>query len=203
MTDPSTPAPAVPFAVEKHRRTKETDIRLRLNVDGTQQVRVETGHGFFDHMLHQLAYHAGWNMELTAEGDLHIDDHHLVEDTALVLGAALQETWRARGDMHRYGQRLLPMDETLVMCAIDLCGRPYCRTELGLTRESVGNLSTEMVPHFDHSLAMSGALTLHLRRVCGENHHHIIEASFKALAYACREALSPSGRPGASTKGVL
>ncbi|CAM2009475.1 imidazoleglycerol-phosphate dehydratase HisB [Acanthopleuribacter pedis] len=199
MTDPAVKSPAI----KRHRKTKETDIELSLRLRGRQEVSVKTGHGFFDHMLHQLAFHAGWDLTLKADGDLWIDDHHLVEDTALTLGGAIQEGWRGLADMNRYGQRLLPMDETLVLCALDLCGRPLCRTNYRFTRESVGNLSTEMVPHFFNSLAMAGAFTLHLRQMDGENHHHIIEASFKALAHAFREAMAPSGRISASTKGML
>jgi len=188
--------------IHKVRKTKETEIELSLNVHGTQQVNIQTGHGFFDHMLHQLAFHGGWDLDLKASGDLHIDDHHLVEDVGLILGTALQEAWRGIDGMTRYGQRLLPMDETLVMCAVDLCGRPFCKTKLKLSREAVGGLACEMVPHFFHSLAMNGAFTLHLRRVTGSNHHHLIEASFKALAYALREALTPVKKQ-TSTKGVL
>ena len=188
--------------LETVRKTKETDIRLVLNVHGSQEVKIDTGHGFFDHMLHQLAFHGGWDLELKAVGDLVIDEHHLVEDVALTLGSALQEVWRGLPSMQRYGQRLLPMDETLIMCAIDLCGRPHAITKLKLTREAVGGLSCEMVPHFFQSLATAGAFTLHLRKVTGKNHHHIIEASFKALAYAFREALAPVQKQ-TSTKGVL
>lgn len=188
--------------IEMSRKTKETEIRLALDVHGAQRVQIRTGHGFFDHMLHQLAFHAGWDLDLEAKGDLHIDDHHLVEDVALLLGSALQEAWRGLDGMARYGQRLLPMDETLVLCAVDLCGRPNSRIRLRLTRESVGGLACEMVPHFFHSLATTGAFTLHLRRVTGENHHHLIEASFKALAYALREALTPVAKQ-TSTKGSL
>jgi imidazoleglycerol phosphate dehydratase HisB len=142
-------------------------------------------------------------MKLKAQGDLDVDDHHLVEDVALVLGDALQEAWRGLSGMHRYGQRLLPMDESLILCAVDLSGRPYAVTELGLVRETVGNLATEMIPHFFHSLAVAGAFTLHVRKVVGSNHHHIIEGAFKALARALAEALSTSGSGTPSTKGAL
>ena len=188
--------------IRKERNTKETQIRLALDVDGNQKVKIHTGHGFFDHMLHQLAFHAGWDLELEAEGDLDVDDHHMVEDVALILGSALQEAWRARPGMKRYGQRILPMDETLVLCAVDLSGRPFSKTRLRLRRETVGNLATEMVPHFFSSLATAGAFTLHIRRITGHNHHHLIEASFKALARALREALTVVSQE-TSTKGVL
>ena len=188
--------------IEKQRKTKETNISLKLDLDGSQQVDIQTGLGFFDHLLHQLAFHARWDLELKAEGDLHVDDHHMVEDVAILLGSALQEAWRARTGFRRYGQRLLPMDETLILCALDFSGRPLCRTQFNFTRETVGGLALEMIPHFFLSLAMAGAFTLHIRQMDGENHHHIVEASFKALAYAMREALTiESGE--ASTKGVL
>lgn len=188
--------------IHKTRKTKETEIELSLKVHGSQVVDISTGHGFFDHMLHQLAFHGGWDLQLKAKGDLHVDDHHLVEDTALLLGTALQEAWRGIPGMTRYGQRLLPMDETLVMCALDLCGRPHSKIKLRLKREAVGGLACEMVPHFFNSLASAGAFTLHIRRITGHNHHHLIEASFKALAHALREALTPAGAQ-TSTKGVL
>jgi len=192
--------------IVRERKTKETSIKLKLDVAGSQKIRIQTGHGFFDHMLHQLAFHSGWDLELTATGDLDVDDHHMVEDVALVIGSALQEAWRAcatsDAGMRRYGQRLLPMDDVLVLCAVDLSGRPYSKTRLRLKRESVGGLACEMVDHFFLSLAVAGCFTLHIRKITGKNHHHIIEASFKALAQALREALSPA--PGAaSTKGVL
>lgn len=188
--------------IVRERKTKETDIRLELGVDGAGEVRVQTGHGFFDHMLQALASHAGWDFNLQARGDLEVDEHHLVEDVALVLGSALQEAWRGREGMHRYGQRFLPMDEALILAAVDLCGRPTSVIELELTRESVGGLSCEMVPHFFKSLADAGQFALHVRKVTGVNHHHLIEGAFKALAYALREALGPRERT-VSTKGVL
>lgn len=188
--------------IERTRETKETRIELALNVDGTQAIQIDTGHGFFDHMLHQLGFHAGWDLRILAKGDLEVDDHHLVEDVALALGDALQEAWRNRPGMHRYGQRLLPMDETLVLVAVDLCGRPTFAGDFGFQREFVGNLATEMVPHFFRSLAFAGMFALHIRPQTFENHHHLVEASFKGLAYALREALS-RGNAEASTKGQL
>lgn len=188
--------------IEKRRETKETAIELSLNLDGNQKVDIDTGHGFFDHLIHQLAFHARWDLTLKAKGDLHVDDHHLVEDVAIVLGQALQDGWRARPGFQRYGQRLLPMDETLILCAIDLSGRPLCKTTFEFTRETVGGLALEMVPHFFLSLAMAGAFTLHIKQMDGSNHHHIVEASFKALAHAFREALTITNQE-TSTKGTL
>ena len=184
------------------RNTKETQISLKLKAAGDQRVAISTGLAFFDHLLHQLAFHAGWDLEIQAHGDLRVDDHHLVEDVALTLGAALQQAWRGQSSLHRYGQRLLPMDDALILCAVDLCGRPFCKTDLNLTRERVGDLACEMIPHFLHSLAMAGAFNLHLRRLDGSNHHHLIEGAFKALALALREALGP-GLNQTSTKGSL
>jgi len=188
--------------IRQTRETKETRIELALDIDGRQQIAIETGHGFFDHLLHQLAFHAGWDLTLKAEGDLEVDDHHLVEDVAIVIGTALQEVWRKRTGMQRYGMRVLPMDDALILCAVDLCGRPYFKHKLRLKREAVGGLACEMVPHFFHSMATAGQFNLHLRRITGHNHHHLIEASFKALAHALREALSIRGAE-TSTKGQL
>ncbi len=188
--------------IHRKRKTKETEVELILNVDGHQQINIDTGHPFFNHMLHQLAWHACWDLDLKARGDLDLDDHHLVEDVALVLGAAIQEAWRARERLQRFGQRFLPMDEALVLCALDLSGRPFAKTGLKLKRKRVGKLSVEMVPHFFHSLAMAGAFTLHIRQLAGKNAHHVVEACFKALAQALREAFTPVSRES-STKGTL
>ena len=188
--------------LEKERVTKETAIRLSLAVDGGQDIRIASGQPFFDHLLHQLAFHAGWDLTVEAVGDLHVDDHHLVEDVALALGAALQEAWRAKKGMRRYGQRLLPMDDALILCAVDLSGRPFCNVALSLSREFVGNLATEMIPHFFHSLSVAGAFNLHIRQMSGSNHHHLLEACFKALGRALREALTHEGLD-VSTKGAL
>jgi len=181
------------------RNTKESDIRVSLDLRGSSQVKVKTDLPFFTHMLEQLGFHAGWNLDLDATAD---DAHHLIEDTALVLGEAIQKAWRALASMRRYGQCLLPMDESLILCAVDLCGRPFCVTSLELTHERVSGMETEMVPHFFRSLAMTAAITLHIRQLDGSNHHHIVEASFKALARALRHACEPLDRE-ASTKGQL
>ena len=189
--------------IEKTRTTRETSVTVALDVDGPPETDVETGLPFFDHMLDLLAFHAGWRLRVRAEGDLAVDDHHTVEDVALVLGAALQEAWRARaGGFRRYGQRLLPMDEALVLAAVDLSGRPSAHVRLKLRRDAVGGLSAEMVEHFFASLAAAAQLTLHVRRVTGKNAHHVVEAAFKGAGRALAEALEPSDRP-ASTKGSL
>lgn len=188
--------------IRQERVTKETSIELALEIDGRQQVHAETGHGFLDHLIHQLAFHAGWDLTLKATGDLEVDDHHLVEDVAIVLGGALQKAWCERSGINRYGQRILPMDDALLLCAVDLCGRPYFKQKLRLKRDAAGGLSCEMIPHFFHSLAMAGQFNLHLRRITGHNHHHLIEGAFKALAHALREALAIRGGE-TSTKGSL
>ena len=185
------------------RTTRETSVTVSLDPDGAQTRDLDTGLGFLDHMLDQLAFHAGWDLMVNAEGDLGVDEHHTVEDVALALGDALQQAWRDRADrMVRYGQRLLPMDEALVLAAVDLSGRPFCAVDLGLPRDTVGGIAAEMWDHFFLSLAMAGAFTLHLRTERGTNAHHIVEASFKALARALAEALAVSDR-ATSTKGSL
>jgi len=191
------------MSVQLSRKTKETEISLCLNVDGNREVSIDTGLPFFNHLLEQLAFHAGWNLNLSAKGDIDIDDHHLIEDVALLLGSAINTVRESRPGIARYGQRLLPMDGTLVMCAVDLSGRPACVTQLPFTREMVGGLATEMWPHFFLSLANKGQFALHLKTEYFDNHHHLIEASFKALARALKEALQVQGDSVTSTKGVL
>lgn len=172
--------------------TNETQIALSLDITGTQKINIATGIAFFDHMLNQLAFHAGWDLDIQATGDIEVDDHHLIEDVALLLGKAIEQAWRVRASsgFRRYGKSLLPMDECLVLCAIDLCGRSCSVTQLNFTREFTGKVSTEMWPHFFRSLSQTGQLTLHLQQLAGVNNHHIIEAAFKATAIAFREALS-------------
>ncbi len=186
------------------RTTKETTIDLKLNINGKQQIKINTGIAFLDHMINSLAFHAGWDLEVTASGDIEVDDHHLVEDLAMVLGEAIQQSWRqaSSAGFKRFGQSLLPMDETLVLCAIDLSGRPFSDTRLTFSREYTGKVSTEMWPHFFRSLSQAGQFTLHLQQMAGENNHHIIEAAFKALAIAFKQALTPALSAG-STKGSL
>jgi imidazoleglycerol phosphate dehydratase HisB len=184
------------------RKTKETDIKLQLRVDGSQSLNIDTGIGFLDHMLTALSSHARWDLDLTVKGDLEVDDHHTVEDVAIVLGQALQQAWRERGTIQRYGQRLLPMDEALILCAVDLSGRPYYIGELEFTREVIGGISTEMFEHFFYTLAMQAQITLHLQPMTFRNNHHLIEGCFKALAYALKEALVTTDGSN-STKGML
>jgi len=184
------------------RKTKETDINLSLNINGSQKTSINTGIGFLDHMLEQLASHARWDLSIQIKGDLQIDDHHTVEDIAICLGDALQQSWRDLTSMQRYGQRLLPMDEALIMCAVDLSGRGIYVGELEFTREIIGNISTEMFEHFFNTLAISSAMTLHINPMYFRNNHHLIEGCFKALAYALKEALTTSTGEN-TTKGLL
>ncbi|MCW8877320.1 MAG: imidazoleglycerol-phosphate dehydratase HisB [Kangiellaceae bacterium] len=188
--------------IEVQRKTKETDIQLRLNVRGNQQIEIDTGVGFFDHMLTALASHARWDLSLEVKGDLEVDDHHSVEDIAICLGNALQQSWRKLPNMQRYGQRLLPMDEALILCAVDLSGRAYYVGQLNFTREYLGGVSTEMFEHFFNTLASAAGMTLHIKPEYFRNNHHLAEGCFKALAYALKEALSDS-QGEVSTKGVL
>jgi imidazoleglycerol phosphate dehydratase HisB len=192
--------------INVERKTKETCISLSLNIKGSQNIDIKTGIGFFDHMLEQLASHARWDLNIKVEGDLNVDDHHTVEDVAISLGEALQQSWRAinsnQGSMQRYGQRLLPMDEALIMCAVDLSGRGVYVGELEFTRENINQVSTEMFEHFFNTLALSAAITLHIKPMYFRNNHHLAEGCFKSVAYALREALSPAAGVN-TTKGVL
>jgi imidazoleglycerol phosphate dehydratase HisB len=185
-----------------NRKTKETSIALSLNIDGTQDIDITTGIGFFDHMLEQLASHARWDLKLKVEGDLNVDDHHTVEDVAICLGNAIQQSWRALSSMQRYGQRLLPMDEALILSAVDLSGRGIFVGELEFTRENINQFSTEMFEHFFNTLALSAAITLHIKPMYFRNNHHLAEGCFKSVAYALKEALTPAKGTN-TTKGIL
>jgi imidazoleglycerol-phosphate dehydratase/histidinol-phosphatase len=183
------------------RRTRETNIRVTLDLDAPEPVRATTGIGFFDHMLEQLAKHGGFALDLSCVGDLHIDEHHTVEDCALALGEALKKALGDKRGIGRYGF-LLPMDEARAQVAIDLSGRAYSVFEGQFGREQVGTLPTELVPHFFRSLADSLGAAIHVTAK-GENTHHMIEACFKAVGRALRQALRREGSDLPSTKGVL
>jgi len=183
------------------RRTKETDIQVRVGLDATAPLQVVTGIGFFDHMLEQLAKHGGFALELTCRGDLQIDEHHTVEDCALALGEALRRALGTKVGIARYGF-LLPMDEAEAKVAIDLSGRAYAQFEGRFNREQVGGLPTELVPHFFHSLAESLGAAVHVG-VTGENSHHMIEACFKGVGRALRQAFRRESDELPTTKGVL
>ena len=187
---------------EKFRKTRETEVRLELDLSGGP-IRIETGVGFLDHMLELLAYHAGWGLEIQAEGDLQVDAHHTVEDVGLVLGEAFSEALGKREGLARYGEATIPMEEALAQVVLDLALRPYFRFEGRFPCERVGTFDLELIPEFLKALAMNGRFTLHVRLFYGENTHHMAEAVFKALAYAMKRALSPTEGGPRSTKGVL
>jgi imidazoleglycerol-phosphate dehydratase/histidinol-phosphatase len=183
------------------RRTKETQIEVTVGLDRTAPVAIATGIGFFDHMLEQVARHGGFSLELTCRGDLQVDEHHTVEDCALALGQALREALGDKRGIARYGF-LLPMDEAEAQVAIDLSGRPYAVFEGRFGRDAVGGLPTELVPHFFRSLADSLGAAIHVQ-VRGENAHHMVEACFKGVGRALRQALRIEGTELPSSKGVL
>ncbi len=183
------------------RRTRETDIRVQVDLDAESPIRIATGIGFFDHMVEQLAKHGGFSLQLDCKGDLHIDEHHTVEDCALALGETLRKALGDKRGIGRYGF-LLPMDEARVQVAIDLSGRAYAVWEGNFGRSEVGGLPTELVPHFFRSLAESLGAAIHVS-VTGDNTHHMVEACFKGVGRALRMALRREGVELPSTKGVL
>ncbi|KTC93101.1 bifunctional histidinol-phosphatase/imidazoleglycerol-phosphate dehydratase HisB [Legionella drozanskii] len=183
------------------RQTKETSIEVAVNLDSETASRINTPIGFFSHMLEQIAKHGGFSLQMNAQGDTEVDEHHLVEDTALALGEALKKALGDKWGLARYGFTL-PMDESLASVTIDLGGRSYCAFEGQFTREFVGGMATEMIPHFFNSFASSLGATLHIS-VKGQNHHHMIEACFKALGRALRQACARCDSSLPSTKGVL
>lgn len=188
------------------RQTAETEIQVEIDLDGTGTYDNQTGVGFFDHMLDQLARHALIDMSVRAKGDLHIDDHHTVEDVGIVLGKALAEAIGDKKGIRRYGSCLLPMDDTLVRAALDLSGRPYLVWKVDFTAPKIGTFDTELVREFFTAFAMNGGITLHVECLDGINSHHIAEAAFKSVARALREALETDPRKAdaiPSTKGSL
>lgn len=184
------------------RSTRETRIRVTVDLDGTGAANVATGLGFLDHMLTSLSCHSGIDLAITCAGDLHVDDHHTVEDCAVALGQALDAALGARTAVRRFGSAYAPLDEALARAVIDLVTRPHASVDLGLRREKLGEVSCENLTHFFISLAMSMRCTLHVDVLKGENDHHRAESAFKALALALRDAVVPATRL-ASTKGVL
>lgn len=191
---------------EISRDTSETKIAVSVNLDGAGSYDVKTGIGFFDHMLEQLARHALIDMTVRATGDLHIDDHHTVEDVGIALGRAVAQAVGDKRGIKRYGACLLPMDDTLVRAALDLSGRPYLVWKVDFTAAKIGTFDTELVREFFNAFAMQGGITLHVECLDGINSHHIAEAAFKAVARALRDALELDPRKGdavPSTKGTL
>jgi imidazoleglycerol-phosphate dehydratase len=192
-------------AAEVRRRTKETDVRVRLVLDGTGQSKVSTGVAFLDHMLELFARHGLFDLEIECRWDLHIDDHHSVEDVAITLGQALAEAVGDKAGIARYGSAIVPMDEALCRAVIDLSGRFYLVYEVETRRQMIGNFSVELAEHFWRSLAEAARCNLHIDCLRGRNTHHILEGTFKATARALRQAVERDPRVSGvpSTKGVL
>ncbi len=188
------------------RNTTETRIRVAVDLDGTGRYTVHTGVGFLDHMLEQLSRHSLIDLEVTADGDLHIDAHHTTEDTAIAIGQAVNQALGARKGINRYGSALIPMDETLSRVAIDLSNRPYLIWKVGFSRDKLGTMDTELFKEWFYAFAQAAGATLHVETLYGENNHHIVESCFKALARALRDAITIDGRKAdaiPSTKGTL
>lgn len=186
------------------RRTRETSVRVGLDLDGTGVAAIGTGIGFLDHLLESLARHARLDLTLSCEGDLHVDDHHTAEDCALALGEALDRALGERRGVNRFSWAYAPLDDALARAVADLSGRPFAAVDLGLRREAIGGLACENVAHLLRSLAVAARLTLHVDVLRGENDHHRAEAAVKAVALALRQAVAPSGFDDVpSTKGTL
>lgn len=187
------------------RETSETNISLKLNLDGTGTGNLDTGIGFFDHMLNSFARHGFFDLDVKADGDLYVDCHHTIEDTGIVLGQAIKEALGDKKGIKRYGSVILPMDEVLVLCAVDLSGRPYLVFDAEFSRDRVGYFDTEMVKEFFHAVSYTAGMNLHIKLLSGLNQHHIIEGMFKAFARALDEAVTIDSRitEVLSTKGSL
>ena len=191
---------------EVRRETKETAIHVRVDLDGAGASDISTGIGFFDHMLDALARHGGFDLEVETRGDLHIDMHHTVEDTGIVLGQAVKQALDGFKGVRRFGAAYIPMDETLTRCALDLSNRPYLIWKVAFPRDKIGEMDTELFREFHHAFAMNAGACVHLETLYGENSHHIAESGFKALARALRQAVEIDPKTGGqapSTKGVL
>lgn len=193
-------------SAEISRKTAETEINVSINLDGTGQYEMNTGVGFFDHMLDQLSRHSLIDMKITCKGDTHIDDHHTVEDCGIALGQALVQALGDKRGIRRYGSCLLPMDDALVRTALDLSARPFLIWNVDLPTPKIGSFDTELVREFFQALSTHGGITLHVDQLHGLNSHHIAEAAFKSVARALREAVETDPRKGdavPSTKGML
>ena len=188
-----------------NRKTKETDITLSLAIDGIGEAKVNTGVGFFDHMLEGFAKHGFFDLELECDGDLEVDTHHTIEDCGIVLGQAIKEAIGNKKGIKRYGSFVLPMDESLVLCAVDLCGRPYLSMDDVFTVERIGDMETEMIREFFYAVSYSTGMNLHIKVLSEGNNHHMAEAMFKAFAKALDEAttVDPRITDILSTKGSL
>ncbi len=188
-----------------HRKTSETDIDLFIRIDGSGDAQIDTGIGFFDHMLKSFAKHGMFDLKLNVTGDLIVDCHHTVEDVGIVLGEAIKKALGDKKSIRRYGDIILPMDEALILCAIDLSGRPYLVFDATFSSDMVGYFDTQMVKEFFYAISYSAGMNLHIKEMSGENDHHIIEGMFKAFAKALDEACSKDARIKSvlSTKGSL
>lgn len=187
------------------RVTKETDIQMNLELDGSGKSKIDTGIGFFDHMLEGFSKHGFFDLDVVIKGDLDVDGHHTVEDAGIVLGSAIKEAVGDKKGIKRYGYFILPMDDALALCAVDLCGRPYLNFECSFPNEMVGALDTSLVKEFFYAVSYSAAMNIHIKMLSGENSHHMIEAIFKAFAKALDMAVSTDDRIAdvLSTKGSL
>lgn len=187
------------------RNTKETQISLYLELDGKGKAEIDTGIGFFDHMLNSFAKHGFFDLSLKVKGDLEVDTHHTVEDVGIVMGQAIREALGEKEGIVRYGTKILPMDEALILCSLDLSGRPYYVQDVTLLTERIGTFETEMFYEFFYALSYSAGMNLHIRQITGSNSHHIVEGAFKAFAKALDEAVGVDPRIEGvlSAKGAL
>ncbi len=185
------------------RKTKETDIELSVNLDGKGEVSVDSGIGFFDHMLTALAVHSGVDMNIKCKGDLYVDGHHSVEDIGICLGKAFAEALGDKAGIARYGSAYVPMDEALAFCSLDISGRAFLVFDANFSDDRIGEFDTCLADEFFRAFAFNAGITLHIRQEYGKNDHHICEAIFKAVAHALKQALAYNGGAVLSTKGVL
>ncbi|WP_113675115.1 imidazoleglycerol-phosphate dehydratase HisB [Vallitalea guaymasensis] len=190
---------------EMDRKTNETDISLKLNIDGIGDYDIDTGVGFFDHMMTHISKHGLFDLDIKCKGDLEVDCHHTIEDIGIVFGKCIKEAIGDKKGIKRYGSAIIPMDETLVLCALDLSGRPYLNFDVELTTDRIGTMDTEMVEEFFRAVSMNAEMNLHIKLLDGKNNHHIVEGIFKAFGNALDQATIVDSRiKGAlTTKGVL
>ena len=192
-----------PRVAEKKRSTKETEISVRIDLDGTGLTKVSTGIPFFDHMLEQIGRHGGFDLELTARGDLEVDTHHTIEDAGITLGAAFAEALGDKAGIRRFASYLLPLDEALIQVALDLSGRPFLVYEVDAPNQMIGTFDPQLAEEFFRAFVTSAGITLHLKSLSGKNGHHVVEATFKGVARALRDAVRVEGGGVPSTKEVL